>query len=340
MATDRPIGHATGTFAWYAFGMDPELVARISAEHQRRLAWFEEHRGEVSPIPGPLEDGLRLVSKPKGIYKPAGMPYALSIRINLDSPYKDGLPVQAPGGGWLLSYHQEGADPAARDDAFSNRGLMRCIADRVPVGVLREHSPARRRSQYEVRGLAEPVDWSDGYFFLESLDPRGTPATDIISDILEATARADLDHEASEAAIPADDYDARLRIYRHIVARQGQSVFRAALMQAYQGRCAVTGCDAAMALEAAHLRPYRGPESNMVTNGLLLRSDIHTLLDLRLLALDPATRKIAVSKLLAGTQYEPLSGHRTAHPAEPWQHPSQDALDRNWRDFAQAEDAR
>ncbi len=320
--------------------MDPELAARLSAEHQRRLAWFEEHKGEVSPIPGPLEDGLRLVSKPKGIYKPAGTPYALSIRINLDSPYADGLPVPAPGGGWLLSYHQEGPDPAARDDAFTNRGLMRCIADRVPVGVLREHSPARRRSQYEVLGLAVPVRWSEGYFFLESLDPPGTPATDIINDILEATARTDLDREASEAAIPSDDYDARLRTYRQIVARQGQSAFRVAIMQAYQGRCAVTGCDAAPTLEAAHLRPYRGPESNTVTNGLLLRSDIHTLLDLRLLAFDPATRKVAVSKLLAGTQYEALSGHRVAHPAEPGQHPSQDALNRNWRDFAQAEDVR
>jgi hypothetical protein len=35
-----------------------------------------------------------LVSKPKGIYKPADLPYALSIRINLDSPYSDGGPVR------------------------------------------------------------------------------------------------------------------------------------------------------------------------------------------------------------------------------------------------------
>jgi hypothetical protein len=56
----------------------------------------------------------------------------------------------------------------------------------------------------------------------------------------------------------------------------------------YQGRCAVTSCDAGAALEGAHLRPYRGPESNDVTNGLLLRADIHTLFDLRLLAPDPA----------------------------------------------------
>jgi hypothetical protein len=41
--------------------------------------------------------------------------YALSIRINLDSPYADGMPVRTRLGGWLLSYNQENADPAEAD---------------------------------------------------------------------------------------------------------------------------------------------------------------------------------------------------------------------------------
>jgi hypothetical protein len=320
--------------------MDSELIARISPEHRRRLAWFEEHKGEVSVTPGPLVDGLLLVSKPKGIYKPGDLPYALSIRINVDSPYADGVPVPTPGGGWLLSYHQENADPADRDMIFTNRGLMRCIADRVPVGVLRERPPAGRRSQYDVLGLAMPVRWSDGYFFFESLNPRAAPVIDPVSDVLEATARAEVDQEAAAGRGLDDDYDARLRVYRQIVSRRGQSGFRAALLEAYQGRCAVTGCDAAAALEGAHLRPYRGPESNAVTNGLLLRADIHTLFDLRLLAPDPVTRNIVVSKLLAGTQYEVLSTSRLADPAAAWQRPNLEALEIIWQSFREAEDDR
>jgi hypothetical protein len=47
--------------------MDSELSARISPSHRRRLAWLEEHQGEVSPFPGPLPPtNLLLVSKPKG----------------------------------------------------------------------------------------------------------------------------------------------------------------------------------------------------------------------------------------------------------------------------------
>jgi putative restriction endonuclease len=321
-------------------GMDPALITRISPGHRRQLAWFEEHEGEVSGIPGPLDDGLLLVSKPKGIYKPKDLPYALSIRINLDSPYPDGVPEHVPRGGWLLSYHQENADPADRDRAFTNRGLMRCIADQIPVGVLRERPAQNGRSRYDVLGLALPVRWSDGYFFLQSLNPPAVPVTDTVSDLLEATAVSDADHRAEAESPPADDYDARLRAYRNIVARRGQPAFRAALLEAYGGKCAITGCDAAAALEAAHLRPYRGPESNKVSNGLPLRADVHTLLDLRLIAIGPATRAIAVSKALGGTQYEALSDHKLADPAADWQRPSPEILASAWEDFLGSEGSR
>jgi len=312
------------------------LTARLSPEHRRRLEWFEEHQGEVSQIPGPLAGGQHLVSKPKGIYKPSGLPYALSIRVNLGSPYEDGVQVPTAGGGWLLRYHQEGVDPSDRDRMFTNRGLMQCIADRVPVGVLRERAPASRSSRYDVLGLATPVRWSDGYFYFESLNPRAIPAIDPVSDVLEATASAELDHESPlEGA-----YDARLRVYRQIVARRGQSAFRAALLEAYQSRCAITGCDAVPALEGAHLRPYRGPDTNAVTNGLLLRADIHTLLDLWLLAPHPRSRKIVISRLLGGTQYEAFSASHLAEPAAAWQRPSEDTLEVTWQRFREAEDDR
>ena len=149
--------------------MDSELIARISPEHRRRLAWFEEHQGKVSAAPPPLAGGLLLASKVKGIYKPSDLPYALSIRINKDAPPGDGVLEPTPRGDWLLSYLQDNADPAARDTMFTNRSLMQCIADQVPVGVLCERVPAGPRSRYDVLGLAMPVRWSGGRFYFESL---------------------------------------------------------------------------------------------------------------------------------------------------------------------------
>ena len=78
--------------------MDAELIARITPDHARRLAWFEEHQGQVSGPPQPLVLGtLRLVSTPKGIYKPADQEYSLSIKIKPGSSYADGVPVPTPG---------------------------------------------------------------------------------------------------------------------------------------------------------------------------------------------------------------------------------------------------
>jgi putative restriction endonuclease len=215
---------------------------------------------------------------------------------------------------------------------------MRCIADQVPVGVLRERVAQNHHSRYDVLGLALPVRWSDGYFFLQSLNPPAVPVIDPVSDILEATALSDVDRRAESEGIPADDYDARLR--RNIVARRGQSAFRAMLLEAYGGKCAITGCDASAALEAAHLRPYRGPDSHTVSYGLPLRADLHTLLYLRLLAIEPASRAIVVSKLLAGTQYEALSACRLADPVATWQRPSPEALGTAWQDFLDPEHTR
>lgn len=152
-----------------------------------------------------------------------------------------------------------------------------------------------------------------------------------------AVAEQQVEQETAVEPPPADHYDARQRVLRQIVRRRGQPKFRSKLMTAYSGRCAITGYEAEDALEAAHLRPYKGSESNTLSNGLLLRADIHTLLDLKLLAINPLTREVTVSRLLSGTQYESLSGKRIAEPALLPQRPSQDALDVLWRDFTEAE---
>lgn len=67
-------------------------------------------------------------------------------------------------------------------------------------------------------------------------------------------------------------------------ARPDQRRFRRALLDAYGGRCALTGCDVAEALEAAHVADWRC--ENDVGAGLLLRVDLHRLLERGLLVID------------------------------------------------------
>lgn len=112
--------------------------------------------------------------------------------------------------------------------------------------------------------------------------------------------------EASGSFSPADEVDERQRVLAAIVRRRGQPAFRKALLDAYGGCCAMTGCDATDALEAAHIVPYRNASSNAVPNGLLLRADIHTLFDLYLIGVDPYSSKITISPSLRNSVYAEL----------------------------------
>lgn len=61
--------------------------------------------------------------------------------------------------------------------------------------------------------------------------------------------------------------------------RLGQSAFRVLIMDAYARRCSVSGERTLPALEAAHIKPYDKSGPHYVSNGLLLRADIHKLFD-------------------------------------------------------------
>lgn len=73
-------------------------------------------------------------------------------------------------------------------------------------------------------------------------------------------------------------------------SRPGQAGFRAGLTLAYDGRCAVTGENIAPVLQAAHIMPVSRHGTNEITNGLLLRSDMHTLYDDGLIGVTPDYR--------------------------------------------------
>ena len=61
--------------------------------------------------------------------------------------------------------------------------------------------------------------------------------------------------------------------------RLGQGAFRVLVTDAYNRRCAVTGEKTLPVLEAAHIKPYASSGPHLISNALLLRSDIHKLFD-------------------------------------------------------------
>lgn len=61
--------------------------------------------------------------------------------------------------------------------------------------------------------------------------------------------------------------------------RLGQRSFRVAVLDAYGRRCSITNERTLPVLEAAHIREYHEVQEHSLSNGLLLRADIHKLFD-------------------------------------------------------------
>jgi hypothetical protein len=103
---------------------------------------------------------------------------------------------------------------------------------------------------------------------------------------------ADTEEPSEDASYNPREDDRRQLVERQIRERRGQQKFRDGLRKRYGNRCLVTGSELLAVLEAAHICPYRGEDDNDPQNGLLLRSDIHTLFDLDLLGIEPEQLRI------------------------------------------------
>lgn len=128
----------------------------------------------------------------------------------------------------------------------------------------------------------------------------------------------------------SNNEDERQSVYRQIKARRGQKNFRDSLIERYGKICMVTGCTILDILEAAHIKPFRGVKDNHVANGLLLRSDIHTLFDLNLLAIEPKTLIIHIHERIL-PEYKGIQGKELL--VKKGNSPSNEELEVRWAIF-------
>jgi putative restriction endonuclease len=113
--------------------------------------------------------------------------------------------------------------------------------------------------------------------------------------------------------------------------RLGQGAFRVLVTDAYERRCAVTGEKTLPVLEAAHIKPYALNGPHRVSNGILLRSDLHKLFDLGYVTVTPDLRLHVSPRLKAewhnGLEYYAHHGKPLRfHPADPPSLPSPEFL--------------
>ena len=112
--------------------------------------------------------------------------------------------------------------------------------------------------------------------------------------------------------------------------RLGQGTFRLAVTDGYQRRCAVSGEKTLPILDAAHIRSYADGGEHDISNGLLLRTDIHKLFDRGYVTITDDLRFAVSERLKAdfdnGKHYYAMQGSHIAQPRAGVTPPSRVAL--------------
>lgn len=127
--------------------------------------------------------------------------------------------------------------------------------------------------------------------------------------------------------------DTRERILQEVVVRRGQQEFREELISVYNSRCAITCTNIKDILEAAHIFPYKGSGTNVIANGILLRSDIHTLFDLDLLGIDENDCVVLSKQIKGDSYYSKYEGKKVNFNKYPSKRPSKGLLSKRYNQF-------
>ena len=127
-----------------------------------------------------------------------------------------------------------------------------------------------------------------------------------------------------------------------IAPRLGQGSFRTLVTTAYSYRCAITRERTLPVLQAAHIRPYAEGGMHELSNGLLLRSDLHTLFDQHYITVEPNKRTLVVSRRIReqfenGRDYYALHDRPLSPPADALALPSADNLAFHFDRFSELE---
>lgn len=186
--------------------------------------------------------------------------------------------------------------------------------------------------------IPEPPGWSRNIVTRASYEPRSPkahPDADYVEHAfaaLQSRARIDFAWEPDLRGMAVDWGGERYGQPLLVRPRMGQGHFRRAVSHAYDNRCAVTGSKTFPSLEAAHIRPFAEGGAHQVSNGLLLRTDVHKLYDRGYLSID-ADLRLRVSPQLRdhgwnGTEFyeREAAGFAIPVPRDPKHAPEREAL--------------
>lgn len=271
-------------------------------------------------------------------WRPGGTPFA-ALALGEPLFFKLKAPHHAIGGfghfagymrmplwmAWEAYGEANGApDPAALRARLARLSSVRAGGLDVQIGCI---------------ALARPIFFAPGDWVAAPADWKPNIVSgcryDLASESGRALWEACLGRDADGASFAPPSAQAvgqpRYGAPRTVAPRLGQAAFRLSVQEAYRRACAVTAAHPLPALEAAHIRPYGDGGSHDVSNGILLRRDLHRLFDLGLVTVRPHGVFTVSRRLLAdplcGDAYRALDGRTIALPRLRHERPDRDALE-------------
>lgn len=300
---------------------EDEKIRQAAFDHLRRLA-------ETSPFLTSADlaegfafygDRIPLVNPQRGIFKPRNMRFLLSIRtvfprVGRKVWYDDQREVHAQIFNEIesIDYSFMGDNP----DAADNRWLREAMSFQIPIVYFLGIAP----SKYQAIFPTFVVDWDAAT--LKSRIAFGLP-----------------DQQATGFSESATE---RRYALRTVKQRLHQASFREAVIDAYGGRCAISGLPEPLLLDAAHI--IRDSDEQLgqphVSNGLPLSKLHHVAFDSHLIGIDQDC-KIHVSRRLLlnndGPVLEALKGVHSSllrPPTRPIDSPDRDRLSVRFKEFS------
>jgi putative restriction endonuclease len=170
-----------------------------------------------------------------------------------------------------------------------------------------------------------PEDWSSNIVQGKTYDTETITGRRLYQQVQEKLNRDVLTDNANKK-VCEDDMANRYGPAQIVYPRIGQGTFKVLVTEAYHRHCAVTGEKTLPVLEASHIKPYAQQGPNSITNGLLLRKDLHALFDRGYITIDENLH-IEVSKRIKedygnGREYYAYHGKKLAViPDAAWERP-------------------
>jgi putative restriction endonuclease len=270
-------------------------------------------------------------------WKPSATPFkAISpgeiFLFKLHSPYN-----AIVGGGFFS--HSTILPTSLAWDAFGEKnGAVSLDETRRRIEKYRRHAPTKEDYKIgcillsdpfffaEDQWIDEPSDWKAGIQVGKRYDTEAAIGKELWEQVLlRLQAREDILKATGIAEEPARYGEPVL-----IAPRLGQGIFRIRVTDAYARRCAITHEKTLPALEAAHIKPFAKEGPHAVTNGILLRADIHGIFDSGYATISPKYR-FEVSKRIHeefdnGKEYYKLNGAQLYLPKNDIERPAQEFI--------------